>query len=392
MKMVCIVGRHPTRTETFIARECEALQRAGVTLILCALAEGENVSAPALPSVRYAGSRVARGIAFAWAYVRDTPRARRAWRAARAVAPDAARAWLRAATALRWARDPALQSADLVHAHFLHAPCEVGVSLAAALGVPCTASAHAWDIHVPPASATRRRLARLARVFVCTEQGLDALKRMSPDAAGRLELLRHGLAPDAMRTPGAAGRDIVAIGRLVPKKGFDLLVTACARLRDAGHDVDCHILGDGPEAARLAAAIEAAGVQDRMRLAGAVAPDEVPAWLDRARVLVAPSRVGADGDRDGVPNVVLEAMARGVPVVVSDASAAPEVVSHEMDGLIVPTEDAAALAAALERLLADDTLHDRLARAAHARAQSFSADAAAQRMVASLRTVIEEGP
>jgi len=160
---------------------------------------------------------------------------------------------------------------------------------------------------------------------------------------------------------------LLAVGRLVEKKGFDRLVNACALLRDRGVRFACRIVGeDGSAAPALRAQIDALGLQGVVQLHGPVAQDRLRDIYRDARAFALPCRVMADGDRDGFPNVLAEAMAMGVPVVTTPISGIPEMIDDGVHGLLVDGS-AQALADAIGRVLGDDALHARLARAARAR-------------------------
>jgi glycosyltransferase involved in cell wall biosynthesis len=176
-----------------------------------------------------------------------------------------------------------------------------------------------------------------------------------------------------VEVPPAAPRDhlevdVLAVGRLVPKKGFDLLVGAAAALRDHRPDLRVEIVGDGPERDALVRQVAAAGLGDVVDLVGARSHEWTLARMEQARLVVLPARVAPDGDRDSMPVVLKEAMARAVPVVATDAVGIPEMVDDRV-GRLVPPDDAAALAVAMGELLADDRLAADLGRAGRDRVE-----------------------
>jgi glycosyltransferase involved in cell wall biosynthesis len=156
------------------------------------------------------------------------------------------------------------------------------------------------------------------------------------------------------------------VGRLVEKKGFGDLVDACALLARRGKRFRCLIIGSGPLEAELKARIARLGVADSVQLIGPHPQRELAAYLQASAVFAAPSVVGGDGNRDGLPTVLLEAMALGTPCVSTDVTGIPEVVRHEETGLQVPQHRPEALAGALERLLEDGDLRVALAERARA--------------------------
>ncbi len=260
-----------------------------------------------------------------------------------------------------------------LHAHFASLPAISTLFAARLMGVPFTFTAHARDIY--HRSRSPRMIANLLRETERTITISDYNRR-------RLEALGGSLAAPVTRiyshvdtrrfVPGAApAREppiILAIGRLVEKKGFVHLIDACALLARRGIDFHCRIIGKGPLLGELRQRIEQQDIADRVSLEGPRSRPHLQRLLPLARALAAPCVVGADGDRDGLPTVILEAMACAVPVVSTPVTGIPEAVIDEVTGLLVPQADPGALAAALWRLLVDEELCRRLGRAARARA------------------------
>jgi glycosyltransferase involved in cell wall biosynthesis len=174
----------------------------------------------------------------------------------------------------------------------------------------------------------------------------------------------------------------VAVGRLVEKKGFDVLVAACALLAAADTPIPCEIIGAGPLEADLRAQIEALGVDEWVTLRGPQPQHIVKAAVQEAAAFVAPCVVGSDGNRDGLPTVLLEAMALGTPAISTDVTGIPEILVHEQTGLMVAQHDASGLAVAMLRLVEDGNLRAQLAEAARAR---IEADFDIQRNAAQIR-------
>jgi colanic acid/amylovoran biosynthesis glycosyltransferase len=157
--------------------------------------------------------------------------------------------------------------------------------------------------------------------------------------------------PYREREPPRDGRlRLVTVGRLVEKKGIEHVLRAMRILLDRGVDVEYRILGDGPRRARLAALAAELGVEDRLTLHGRHGQEAVRDGLERADVLVAASVTAADGDEEGIPNVLKEAMAMGLPVVGTRHAGIPELIEDGVSGFLVPERDEAALADALQRL------------------------------------------
>jgi colanic acid/amylovoran biosynthesis glycosyltransferase len=198
----------------------------------------------------------------------------------------------------------------------------------------------------------RRHLERLGgRYLVRIYNGLD-LDRFAP----------NGKAPDQPPL-------VLAVGRLVEKKGFDVLVGACELLRRDGVRFRCLIVGKGELADELQGMISALDLERHVELAGPLPRESLLDLFRRASVVAAPCVVGGDGNRDGLPTVLTEAMALKVPVVATPVTGIPELVEDDRTGLIVPERDPAALAAAVRRLLEDTDAARRLAEAGRERVE-----------------------
>jgi colanic acid/amylovoran biosynthesis glycosyltransferase len=254
---------------------------------------------------------------------------------------------------------------DLLHAHFASASTTVA-SLAARLsGLPYTFTAHAKDIFhesVLP-DDLRRKLATAAAVITVSDYNVAYLRETYGAAAAGVQRVYNGLdlsrfqyAPPHHRSPL-----IISVGRLVEKKGFPDLIDACAILARQGCDFHCQIVGTGPDETELRFRIAMLGLEDRVELLGPRPQAEVTGLIQAAAAFVAPCVIGADGNRDGLPTVLLEAIALGTPCVSTDVTGIPEVVHDGETGLIVPQHSPLAVATAVERLLEDSRLRVALA-------------------------------
>jgi glycosyltransferase involved in cell wall biosynthesis len=277
-----------------------------------------------------------------------------------------------------------------VHAHFASGTTSVALHASRLTGVTYSFTAHAKDIFldtVRPVDLARKL--RGAR-FAVTVSDFN-VRRLAPLANGTpLVRVYNGLDLDRFARDGVP-RDrpplVLAVGRLIEKKGFADLVRACALLAANGTEFRCAIVGKGPLEPSLRELIRSLGVERRVELAGPVPRERLLELYPRAAVFAAPCVVAGDGNRDGLPTVLVEAMACGVPVVATPMTGIPELVEDEVTGLLVPEHDAEALAAALARILQDAQLAKRLATAARARIESgFDLT----RNVASLRALFEQ--
>jgi glycosyltransferase involved in cell wall biosynthesis len=157
---------------------------------------------------------------------------------------------------------------------------------------------------------------------------------------------------------------IVSVGRLIDKKGFEDLIDACAILKQRGRAFRCAIVGSGPLEEALKARITRLGLDREIQMLGSLPQEDVVRQMRSAAAFAAPCVVSADGDRDGLPTVLLEAMALGTPCVSTDVTGIPEVLRDGNTGLMVGQHDAPALADALQRLLDSEPLRLRLAESA----------------------------
>jgi len=269
-----------------------------------------------------------------------------------------------------------------LHAHFAKLSTQVARAAARELGVPYSFTAHARDIYeqsVDPA-ALAERIRDAAQVVTVSRFNTKHLYR---EFGRRPALVYNGLPLETF--PYSSPRDrepvIVGAGRLVEKKGFHVLLDACRLLVDEGVKFRCDLIGDGDEREPLAARLAALDLADRVRLLGAKRPEKMKERMREAAVLAVPSVVARDGDRDGLPTVMLEAMALGTPCVGTDVTGIPEVIRDGETGRIVRQGDAAALAAACRQLLEDVELRVRLAVAARALVERrFSSDVNTRRL------------
>jgi colanic acid/amylovoran biosynthesis glycosyltransferase len=247
-----------------------------------------------------------------------------------------------------------------LHAHFANDPATIARQAARLIDVPFSFTAHAFDIYRDVDAGVLSGKIRDARFTVTVSRyNVDFLRSVANGGAGRIELIRNGI--DLGRfTPAEQQPDgpfsILAVARLVEKKGLALLIEACRILRDRGLDFRCEIVGKGAQKAHLEQLIREWDLRDRVKLAGALPQQEIVQRYHRAHVLVLPCVVGKDGNRDGLPVSIVEALACGVPVISTDVTGIPEAVHHGRNGLIVPSGDVTELAAAIERLMRDPAL------------------------------------
>ncbi len=261
----------------------------------------------------------------------------------------------------------------LIHAHFANAPAAVAAFASVMSGIPFSFTTHAKDLYLTSQRVLRRRVRDARFITTCTGYNVDYLKGFLPSSAhDKVHLVYHGidlnrfsLRPEARPRHGGVPL-ILSVGRLVPKKGFSDLIAACALLSEQGIGFQCAIVGEGPLRAELAADIARRGLDAQVRLIGSMTHAELAKFYHEADIFALAPQIIANGDRDGIPNVIVEAMASGVPVVSTAVSGIPEVVRNHRTGLLVPSEAPAALAEALRQLIGNPSLGVQMAKAARA--------------------------
>ena len=259
---------------------------------------------------------------------------------------------------------PALRrrGANYLHAHFASYHTEWTMCLSRLAGIPWGGSWHAVDIW-KDANILADKVRDATVVLTCTRHNLDHLHGLVPGARDKVRLAYHGIdfarLGDAPPLPEGEP-EILAIGRLVEKKGFHVLLEACARLHARGLRFGLRVVGEGPWETRLRAQAERLGIAERVAWTGALSNAQTLDAVRACTMLAAPSIPAHDGNIDGIPNVILEAMALGRPVVGTDFSGIPEVVRDGVTGRLVPPGDAGALAEALGAVVSDRAAAQRM--------------------------------
>lgn len=383
-RVAYVLKGYPRLSETFIAQEIAALERRGLDILIVSLRRPTDrrihpVHAEIRAALLYLPEYPLREplrVLRAWLHVRRWPR----YREARAT-------WLR-----DLARDRSMSRArrfgqalvlaaelppDIarLHAHFLHTPTSVTRYAAALRGLPWSGSAHAKDIWTIPEWEKREKLAACEWLVTCTEVNREHLARLAP--AGRVGLVYHGLDRSRFAAPVRARRartgadpadpvTILSVGRLVEKKGTDVLLAALARLPGDLHWRLVHA-GDGPLRKRLEKRARSLGLAARIAWRGALTQQELLGEYRSADLFALASRVARDGDRDGLPNVLLEAQSQGLACVATRVSAIPELIRHSSTGVLVAPDSPEELAGALAGLIADPERRRALGEAGRAR-------------------------
>jgi len=383
-RVALVLKGYPRLSEAFIAQEIAALERRGLACLIVSLRHPTDrrrhpvhaeIRAPLLYLPEYLYQEPLR-VLRAWRRVRRWP----SYASARAV-------WLRdlkrdpTPNRMRRFGQALVLAAELprdvtqLHVHFLHTPASVTRYCALLRSLPWSGSAHAKDIWTTPEWEKREKLAACAWLVTCTAANRDHLAALAPP--GRVELVYHGVdlarfPPSAIERPPRDGSDpaqpvmLLSVGRLVEKKGTDVLLEALARLPRALHWRLVHA-GGGPLRAKLEQRARRLGILERVAWRGALAQDALLGEYRAADLFVLASRIARDGDRDGLPNVLVEAQSQGLACVSTAVSAIPELIEDGVTGVLVAPDAAEALAQALAALIADPARRQALGGAGQAR-------------------------
>lgn len=380
-----VLKGYPRLSETFIAQEILGLERAGLPLEIISLRRPtdtkrhpvhDEIKAPVMYLPEYVKDEPLRCIK-AWLKVRKLAGYRGAFRAFR-------RDWARDRTSNRMRRFVqamvlAAERQDMVsalHAHFIHTPASVVRYAAIMLQLGWTCSAHAKDIWTSEDWDLADKLAEVDWAVTCTCGGRAALQALAQEPS-RVHLSYHGLdlsrfASFDSRRQVRDGSDanspvrFVSVGRAVTKKGYDTLLDALALLPGEVHWRFDHA-GGGDLLQELQQQADRLGIADRIKWHGALAQNEVLELYRDCDAFVLPCRIAPDGDRDGLPNVLVEAASQALACVSTNISGVPELIDNDVHGLLVDADDAKSLAGALAKIAREPALRTRLGAAAESK-------------------------
>ncbi len=261
-----------------------------------------------------------------------------------------------------------------LHSHFSHDPTTMTYFASKLTGLKYSFSAHAKDIYAQDPSFLKIKIDQARFVVTCTGFNKTHLQQLAP-ANVPVHRCYHGINLDFYSpSPNKARQSlpqILSIGRLVPKKGFPVLIQALNLLKQNGIDFRCTIVGSGPLKNELSALIATLGLAEEIDLRTEMSQDELFKYYQSANVFALASQVLEDGDRDGIPNVIVEAMAMKIPIVATRISGIPECVDHDVNGLLVEQKNPAAFAKALEKLLVNTELAAQFGAAARKKVETL---------------------
>ena len=386
-KIAYIVKGFPRLSEAFIANEVRLLTRMGLNLSVFSIKPGDSLADHAdLPAIEYLPPVSSMSATTLWQWLRQNLgvfTSTQLWHLRRPVRYFATLGFA-VANARRYRVGRSLKKTFIkeflfateiarrmtqqgqhqhIHAHFCHDATTIAWMVSRLTGLPFSFTAHAKDIYqakLNPGDLLQRKLAATRFVTTCTLANASHLARQSgrPDS---IYGIYHGLDIEHFTPPSQPSNKsllkLLSVGRHVEKKGFLYLLKACRLLRDRGRSYQLEIVGEpGDQTELMRAYIQEHQLQEQVRLLPPLRQKALAKVYQEAHIFVLPCVILDDGDRDGIPNVMAEAMASGLPVVVSAVSGIPELVTHEANGLLVPQRQINELVNAIERLMDNEQL------------------------------------
>jgi len=367
MRVVYIVKMYPRFSETFIVNEILAHEKAGLQLDIYSL------RAPVDGRFHDSLSRVQANVK----YIKQKCSAQQFWEQIQVTSnlyPGImsilqeiyAEKVQDIFQALLIAQDLANSKASHIHVHFANVAASVARIVAAITGLPYTLTTHAKDIYHDSVNEAdlEKKINGSRQTIAISHFNLDNLHSRFPHAKEKIKHIYNGLDLNQFEynKPDGHSTIILAVGRLIEKKGFADLIQACANMKRAGADFSCYIIGAGALYSQLHDLITSLSLADHVKLLGPQPQWKVIDLMNSARMFVAPCIVGSDGNRDGLPTVLLEAMALGTPSISTNVTAIPELIANQKSGIITEQNNPEMLAKYMQQLLDEDELCVTLSR------------------------------
>lgn len=382
-----ILKGYPRISETFITTEILLLESLGIPMEIFSLREPrESFSHENVRRIKAPVTYMPEYILPHWqTLLRNNAKACRRMGAhyLKCLASAVARAWERRSVAtlrhfLQAGHLAALRLYDQpvahIHAHFCHTPTSVALFASELTGLPFSFTAHAKDIYTSEPDQLARKIRKARFVVTCTKYNARYLTGLKSRAAAQIHTIYHGIDLEFFTFDNSLAPSppylILSVGRLVPKKGYEDLLKALKLLDDAGLDFQFVQIGSGEIESEIQALACELGLSHRARMLGTLARQDVISWYRRAHCFALACKIAPNGDRDGIPNVLIEAMAVGLPVIATNVSAIPELVEAGVTGTLVEPESPAAMAEAIMDVLIRPEKHAEEVRQARARVEA----------------------
>ena len=365
-----VLKRYPRLSETFIVNEILAHESAGLPVEIFSLRRPseeprhEMVNSVNAPVTYLHSDEI--GIKRFWSMIRQgAERFPNLWQALDATRYENAKETYQALWLANCVKEKGITH---LHAHFASAAANVARLASQLTGISFSLTAHAKDIYSKNVdkSSLCRTLNDANALVTVSDYNVDYIAEQLASVSTQVKRIYNGLPLDnfVYRSPETRANNIVAVGRLIEKKGFEVLVKACKHIRDRGKEFSCFIIGDGPLRGDLLQLVSDLELSGHIELCGPRPQAETKQYMQQAAAMAVPCVVSGDGDRDGLPTVLMESMALGTPCVSTDVTGIPEIVKDGETGLIVAQHDAQALADAICSLLDNPPLRVELSTAA----------------------------
>lgn len=376
-KVAYILHRFPYLTETFIMREIYWLQRQGIDVEIFSLLSPKHSvvheQAQELLSVTHYSPFVSWDVLKSQVYflARSPGRYMRAFfnlmRQTIREPGVLLRALVLFPKSIYFARLIQQKKMDHMHSHFVWIDAIAAGVAHDVLGITFTIHPHAFGLFGRNQKSVKCELEHATQIVTISEFHRDYIQRLCPGISREhINVVYCALETDlyqpVRRTKEDGPIQILSVGRMIEKKGFQYLIAACKRLADAGVDFKCVIIGGGTLKESLQNEIDKFGLQNQVQLMGSMSQTQVLEFYHKTDIFALPCVVAGDGDRDGIPVVLMEAMACGIPVVTTPVTGIPDLVQHEQTGLMVAERDVDALTAALEKLISEPNVRQQLGR------------------------------
>lgn len=252
---------------------------------------------------------------------------------------------------------------DHLHGHFAHSPTSVTMFASLLSGIPYSFTAHAKDIYTSDSKQLKEKIDKALFVITCTRYNAHYLNEIAENSNTPVHCIYHGI-DTSLFTSSAGARSssspytLLTVARLTEKKGLPTIYEALVILRDKGVAFKHILIGDGDDREKILQKIDELGLTQCCRWLGTLPHEEVLTHFRQSDLFLLACQIASDGDRDGIPNVLVESLAMGIPVVSTNVSAIPELIVQEKTGLLVPPSDSRKMAEATQRLLEDRELRE----------------------------------
>lgn len=360
--LLYILEKYPSKTEHFIANEIKGLYQAGVNLQIIAM-KGEAVFFNDVPiPVTYI-----KGFGLLIGIVKTMiDQLQQKW-----IGPLMfLRQWKVAAIAQVIEAKTKRMDIQHIHAHFGFLPADIAMQLSKSTGKPFSFTAHAQDLYANDKEKLLRLIKGAKLILTCTKYGESYLKKIAPKDAS-IHCIYHGVNLKqwpfiGKKTFNPKEVKVLFVGRLVEKKGIHVLLKAMVERFVSGRPIKCSITGSGPMESELISLVKGLGLANHVHFKGHVSHENLLALFQQHDLLICPSIQAKNHDMDGIPNVILEAMAVGLPVIASNISGIPEVISHGETGILVKPGDSDGINQHIDELMSDRQRYQQIRRAARA--------------------------